>query len=483
MKIAAYVRVSTNEQAQEGYSIPAQKNRLEAYALSQGWEIVQWYVDEGESAKDLNRTELKRMLKAIEHGIFDCVLVYRLDRLTRSVMDLFSLLNTFDKYNIKFKSATEVFDTTNAMGRLFITIVSALASWERENLGERVRMGMQQKAREGKWTVANPPLGYVSNDSVLTINPSEAAIVKEIYNLYLSGMGMWKIAGHLNDRGIYPRSGKAWNQNPIGYILKNPIYIGRTRYNYRVNKDQYFEVEGIVPPIISEEEFNLVQQMIGSRRSAHPRQATSKFIFSKILKCARCGKTLNGHTSQTKRGEKVYYSYNYVCPNRKRSMCDASAISQNLLEERFVQLMEEWTMYQEASEIVQAESAATVQEHTEHILELENELKEIEKRRSKWQYAWVNEMISDVDFKKRTNEENEKEKMILKELKELTPKESSTRDDSIIDLWTDLKLNWANMDTETKKQFILIAVRSMKVDKINSNKTPDSISILEPKFN
>ncbi|MGZ7119966.1 MAG: recombinase family protein, partial [Methanobacterium sp.] len=201
MKVAAYVRVSTNEQAQEGYSIAAQKNRLEAYALSQGWEIVKWYVDEGESAKDLNRTDLTRMLKDVKLGIFDVVLVYKLDRLTRSVMDLYKLLDKFEEYNVKFKSSTEIYDTSTAMGRLFITLVSALAQWERENLGERVSMGMQQKAKEGKWTVANPPLGYVSNDSVLSIHPSEAAIVKEIYSLYLSGMGMWKIAGNLNERG------------------------------------------------------------------------------------------------------------------------------------------------------------------------------------------------------------------------------------------------------------------------------------------
>jgi site-specific DNA recombinase len=224
VKVAAYIRVSTDEQAQEGYSIPAQRNRLEAYAISQGWEIVQWYVDEGESAKDLNRTNLKRLLKALEQGIFECVLVYRLDRLTRSVLDLYKLLNTFEKHNVKFKSATEVYDTTTAIGRLFITLVAALAQWERENLGERVRMGMQQKAKEGKWTVSTPPLGYGSIDSVLTINHQEGSIIKEIYNLYLSGMGMWKIAKNLNERRIYGRSGKPWVQTTIRYILTNPIY-------------------------------------------------------------------------------------------------------------------------------------------------------------------------------------------------------------------------------------------------------------------
>lgn len=481
MKTIAYIRVSTTEQAEEGYSIPAQKNRLEAYALSQGWEIVQWYVDEGESAKDLNRTELKRMLKAIEMGIFDCVLVYRLDRLTRSVMDLFSLLNTFDKFNVKFKSATEVFDTTNAMGRLFITIVSALASWERENLGERVRMGMQQKAKEGKWTVANAPLGYTSNDSILSINPSEAAIVKEIYSLYLSGIGMHRIAGQLNERGLYPRSGKTWYQTQVSYVLKNPIYKGTTRYNYRVNTDQYFEVENVAPAIVTEEEFDLVQKMINSRSEAHPRQATSKFIFSKVLKCKRCGATLIGKTSTSKRREKVYHSINYCCPNRQRALCDLPSISQNLFEQKFIQALHEWDISREVDEITESEIAAAVEDHTETIKELEAELTKIEKRRDKWQYGWANDMINDLDFKKRLKEEDEKEKMILQELNKLTPTESD-QDNNINELLSDLKLNWYNMTEEMKKQFVLIIFRSITVDKINSTKTPDSISIQKPTY-
>lgn len=484
MKIAAYIRVSTNEQAEEGYSIPAQRSRLEAYALSQGWEIVKWYVDEGESAKDLNRTDLSRMLKDLELGIYECVLVYRLDRLTRSVMDLYKLLNLFDKNNVKFKSATEVYDTTTAIGRLFITLVSALAQWERENLGERVSMGMQQKAKEGKWTVANPPLGYTAADGMLTIHPSEAAVIKEIYHLYLSGMGMWKIAGNLNDRGLYPRSGKPWNQNPISYILKNPIYIGNTRYNYRVNQDQYFECEGVVPPIVSEEEFQLAQKMIHSRRTAHPRQATSKFIFSKVLKCARCGTTLIGKVSTVKRREKEYHSYNYYCPNKQRSMCDLPSINENLLEQRFIQEIHSWDSREEANEIIESEVSATIEDYTETIRELEHELKEIEKRRSKWQYAWVNEIINDIDFKKRMKEEEEKEKMIQKELNELTLSESPTSDnESILEIWTDLKLNWYHINKEQKKQFILIALQSMSVDKIIGDKTPHSIIIQDVKFN
>ncbi|MCD4838132.1 recombinase family protein [Neobacillus sedimentimangrovi] len=489
MKVAAYIRVSTEEQAQEGYSIPAQRSRLEAYALSQGWEIVQWYVDEGESAKDLNRTELKRMLKALEQNIFDCVLVYRLDRLTRSVLDLYQLLNKFEKHNVKFKSATEVYDTTTAIGRLFITLVAALAQWERENLAERVRMGMQQKAKEGKWTVSTPPFGYDAHDSILKINSTEAAVVKEIYKLYLSGKGMLNIARDLNQRGLWTKRGKPWSSGTIEYILTNPIYAGTLRYNYRVNKDQYFEVDGVAPAIVSEEDFNLAQKIISSRRQVHPRQATSKFIFSKVLKCGRCGKTLIGKTCQSKRGDKVYSSYNYFCPNRRRALCDMPLINQNFMEQKFLEMMDSWQMEQEAAELLQDQVAATVEDRTETIRQLEQELKEIEKRRSKWQYAWVNNMFSsddaknDSEFKKRMTEENENEKLIRQELESLSYHETPSQDSNILEYLTDIKLNWEYMDNKAKKQFILIAINSMTVDKISKEKSPDSIEIKEVRFN
>ncbi len=192
----------------------------------------------------------------MKENMFDCVLVYRLDRLTRSVLDLYTMLNKFDKYNVKFKSATEVYDTTNAMGRLFITLVAALAQWERENLAERVRMGMNQKAKEGKWTVSLTPLGFDKEGDYLVINEKEAAIVRELFDLYLTGKyGVGKVAKILNQRGIKTKSGAMWHFNSVRYVLMNMIYMGTMRYNYRVNKEQYFEIENVVPAIIDKKRF------------------------------------------------------------------------------------------------------------------------------------------------------------------------------------------------------------------------------------
>lgn len=491
MKVAAYIRVSTHMQVEEGYSLAAQRERLKAFAFSQNWEIVQFYVDEGISAKDMNRPELQRMLKGIREGVFDIVLVYKLDRLTRSVIDLDKLLKEFSKHKVMFKSATEVYDTTTATGRLFIRLVASMAQWERENLGERVRFGMEEKARTGKWTVSTPPLGYdMTDDCNLKINHQEAATVKEIYSLYIDGNGMWKIAKNLNERGLYTKKKKVWRQQTIEYVLTNPIYKGTTRYNYRVNSEQYFEVDGLVPPIIKAKEFDLVQMIIGSRRQAHPRQVSSKFIFSKILKCARCGHTLSSKYSTTKRNGKVYYSFNYYCTNRSVGTCDLPVINQTYFEQKFIQMIEQWDYKSISSKSVKNEVAATVEDQEETIKSLHKELKEIEKRRSKWQYAWVNGMFSkddaknDSEFKKRMNEEDEKEKMILKELEVITPQESVAEDSNhIIEILSNIKLNWQNMDLQTKKQFVMIAFDSITVDKTSNKRGSEWIEIKEVKLN
>src|SRR5690625_963900 len=193
MRTALYIRVSTREQL-DGYSISAQKRQLTAYCESQGWDVIGYYVEEGESAKDTNRTELQRMLGHVEEGLIDCVLVYKLDRLTRSVADLYDLLKIFDKHKCKFKSATEVYDTTSAMGRMFITLVASFAQFERERLSERVSMGMEQLTHEGKWKGGHVGFGHDRKDGEFIIVEHEAAVLRDMYKWYLEGLSDRKIA-------------------------------------------------------------------------------------------------------------------------------------------------------------------------------------------------------------------------------------------------------------------------------------------------
>ena len=482
MRAAIYCRVSTMEQAKEGYSIRAQLNRLKAFAMSQDWTVAKQYVDEGQSAKDMNRPNLQEMLKDVEKELFDVVLVYRLDRLTRSVLDLHEMLNFFDQHNVKFKSATEVYDTTTATGRLFITIVAAMAQWERENTAERISFGMEQKAREGKWVVSMAPYGYKRNGDNLEIVEEEAAIVQKIYEMYLTGKyGALKIARYLNRSGIKKR-GHGWGLNSVSYILRNPIYTGTMRYNYRVNKENYFEVEDAVPAIIRKQDFNVAQKILNRRTYDHPKKATSPYIFTSVLRCARCGGKMRGHMSVQRKTGKAYYAYSYHCVNKNKGLCDLPGISQNFLEIQFTKLIKDINVKNELASGAVNDQLQT-DNNPEQIAALKKELQEIEKRKTKWQYAWANEMISDEEFKKRSDEEKARTDEIEEALKNLQLKsENKESREMLAQTLRDLQANWSELDVMEKKMFVNTIVDTMTVDKKDFKRIPESVAITDISF-
>lgn len=153
-----YDRVSTFEQATEGYSIASQSESNKKFIESQNWELIDRYVDDGYSAKNLNRPEMQRLIEDAQAKKFDVVVFYKLDRLVRSVSDLDKLLKIFDANNIAIRSVTEPFDTTTAMGRFLIILVAAIAQWERETISERVSLNILQKTKSGEWKGGTPHL-------------------------------------------------------------------------------------------------------------------------------------------------------------------------------------------------------------------------------------------------------------------------------------------------------------------------------------
>lgn len=268
MHTAIYARVSTEEQATEGFSIHAQKDKLTKYAEANDWDIVDYYVDDGISGKNLiDRSEVSRLIEDVKKGKINNVLIYKLDRLTRSVKDLIYLIELFDEYNCTFNSQTEKIDTSNAVGRMFVKIIGIFAEFERENLAERVTLGYEQKTREGNYTNCNGVFGYdyVVGKGILKVNELEASYVIKIYEWYLDGDSMIKIANKLKDLNVPTKRGGRWNQSTVSSILTNPLYIGNIRYG--VGRKNGFEVTGKnITPIISENLFYGVQNLIKKRK-------------------------------------------------------------------------------------------------------------------------------------------------------------------------------------------------------------------------
>ena len=298
-----YIRVSTQEQSKEGYSLQAQKERLINYCKAKDYIIDDIYVDGGYSGSNLDRPAMNKLLVDIKEKKTDLVLVYKLDRLSRSQKDtLFLIEDKFIKNEIDFVSITENFDTTTPFGRAMIGILSVFAQLERENIKERVESGRIERAKKGLWCGApTPPLGYDLKDNSLIVNDYEAMQVKEVFRLYLEGLGKQRIQNHMIDKGYTNQYGDWSNISnaAVSRIVKNRTYIGEVSF-----KQQWYK--GIHENIIDVDTFNKAN-LINIKRKGKSRKV--KHFLSGLLYCGSCGEK---YITDAK-NEKRYY----VCRNRK----------------------------------------------------------------------------------------------------------------------------------------------------------------------
>jgi DNA invertase Pin-like site-specific DNA recombinase len=216
-----YVRVSTGRQAEQGVSLEAQEAKIRAMATVQGAELSEVIVDGGESAKNLNRPGLQRLLALVDSGKVKAVIVAKLDRLTRSVKDLCSLLELFEKRGVALISVAESLDTASAAGRLVITIMAAVSQWEREAIGERTRDALRHKRTSGE-RVGNIRFGFrLSPDGKhVEPDPGEQGVLTEIGHLRQSGHTLRGIAAALNRKALRTRRGSAWRLEHVARIIK-----------------------------------------------------------------------------------------------------------------------------------------------------------------------------------------------------------------------------------------------------------------------
>ncbi|ERI09759.1 recombinase family protein [Aneurinibacillus aneurinilyticus] len=455
MRAAIYARVSTTEQAKEGYSIDAQRSRLIDFVNSQGWEIADIYIDDGFSAKDLNRPKMQRMMHDMTKKHFDVVLVYKLDRLVRSVTDLHNLLQLFDKYDVKFKSATESFETTSAMGRFFITLVGAMAQWERENLAERVKMGMEQKVLKGERNGSYAPFGYQLTDGQLFIDPKEAPIVRRIFELYKT-KGLNHTARILNKEGLLGRRRKQWATFTIQYVIDNPVYCGKLRWN-KDSRSEEIITEGSHEKIISEKEFEEIQR-IRKSRSSYGKRVTSAYPFSTVLRCARCGSTFLGTHRRRKSG--ALYKY-YRCSGRfYHRNCDMPIVAEWKVTEAFLERAK-WKIDEQTKKELQVEKEEPVYSDRDA---LEEELKVIAKRKRKWQEAFANDAIDVEQLRANMAQEKEKEQRIMELLTEQPQETVEWNEDELLQHLQDIKSVWSDIDDYSRKQFVNEIFESISID-------------------
>jgi site-specific DNA recombinase len=330
-RVAIYVRVSTEEQAKEGFSISAQRQRLMSYAESMGWDIYDIYIDEGYSGAKADRPELNRLRADIKNKAFDLVLVWKVDRFFRSVYYLSEIIHQMDNSGIGFVSMTESFNTATPSGKAMLQMLAIFAEFERETIRERVRENLAERARQGLHH-GPVPYGYTRDEKKnLVIVPEQAIVVKRIFELRSKGKSYNDIRKDVEKR--YSQYLHTKDSNTLFYfivrMLENPVYCGQILH--RGNP-----MPGTHEAIITDELFKIVNTHSGSRHKEH------FYLFQWLMFCGTCGSRM---TSKTKK-EKYNRNRVYYCPNTRMKnkpsgvySCDGKQIRESIVLQQLVEYL------------------------------------------------------------------------------------------------------------------------------------------------
>lgn len=336
LKAGIYVRVSTLEQALHGYSIGEQQARLISYAKAQAYEIADIYSDEGVSGKSLVRPAIDRLINDIKANKIDIVLIYKLDRLSRRVKDVLELVELFEQYGVTLYSLNENIDLSSPFGRASLKMSATFSELERETIVERMQMGKDARAKQGKYSCPGKcPYGYKLDreTSSLTLAEEESEVVADAFNTYASqDMSIRKLYDYLSEK--YPTTTLLTDAMSFRRLLKNPIYTG-----YFTHKGELVKATN-VPAIIGYDVYLQVQKALDEKRTERHRDS-SPYLLTGLMFCARCGSTYVAKSrTNTKNGTKHYFYKQYGCTQRikydfrlkDKARCDNDNYSAEWLE-------------------------------------------------------------------------------------------------------------------------------------------------------
>ncbi len=349
-RVALYTRVSTDMQAgkDEG-SLDTQEARLRAFLLSRPGEheVRTVFREEGASGKSLDRPALQQLMRAVERDEVDLVVVTRLDRLSRSLLDFYELHRLFEKHTVRFVSLNETFDTSSPVGRAMLKLVLVFAELEREQTADRTRQAMQARAERGLWNGGSPPLGYDSQgNGHLDINAHEAELVRLIFDKYLELRSAPQVAGWLNEQGHRQKrftsrrkgetGGKRFTPASVRLLVKNRLYLGEITHKGEVFEGQH-------DPIIERDDFDRAQNVIEGNakgRRGPPLRAQHDYPLTGVAQCA-CGYALTS-SAGTGRGGKTYFYYR--CVGLQKNVdhpCEVRQVRAELLEDAVFSVVRE----------------------------------------------------------------------------------------------------------------------------------------------
>ncbi len=439
MKAALYIRVSTREQI-ENYSIPSQKEKLEAYCKSKGWDIYDTYIDGGYSGSNIDRPDLQRLLGDIKN--IDVVVVYKLDRLSRSQKDTLELIeDNFLKNNVEFVSLTETLDTSSPFGRAMIGILSVFAQLERENIAERMRNGHIKRAEDGYRGMGGDydPAGYTRKNGELIINPDEKEHIQQAFNLYEQLHSITKVQKELKLQGY-----NVWRFRRYRDILANKLYVGYVSFAGKHYRGKH-------EAIVEEDQFNRVQALL-ERHKGHNAHKAKESLLSGLMVCSHCGENFVSYHSNSRSGtNKKVYRY-YICrarrfPSEYPKKCMNKNWNQKKIEEIIIKEIQFLTVKKDGIK-------------PRKKIDYDVQIKKVTEKVERVLGLYTEGIIPKETLDKQIEILNQEKAEIVKRQKENTRNENELTDEQI----NDLAINLTKVDFPAKQAAIQKLIKQIKID-------------------
>ncbi|MCY9806090.1 recombinase family protein [Lentilactobacillus senioris] len=491
-RVAGYVRVSTMEQAAEGYSLAAQRQQIQEYCdKEEGRQLVNVYADEGISGKSISkRPAIQELLQDAKQHKFDVVVVWKNSRLARNTRELLEMLDIFDKNGVNFVSLSEGISRDTPVGRFAFTLLGTVSELERDNIAENVYLGERKRAQEGYANVGRV-IGYEPGvdefgKRSLVINPDEAPIIIRIFNMYADGHGYQYIARQLNDMGYKTKAGNDFSVTAVKTIVDNPLYVGKVRYGmYRnwdkkgrrgKNTENMILVDGKHEAIISDE---LWKRVVDRRKMVEKMPKwnyNGKNILTGILRCPECGGSMvmTSTTNKDRNGKAKKLRY-YSCAKAKHSgktACNYNSISaekaERIVEEKLSYVLLQPNIAEKVVDRMNDDMDKRVNEYQKSISNKEVEIERINQKINR--YVAIDddpELLRQINSRKALLQQkvNELENDISTFRKRIVAVENRTDVATINDI-----LRWVYQITRSKnrnylKQIYATFIETVTIDK------------------
>ena len=471
-KIAAvYIRVSTEDQAREGFSLGEQKEKLLQLCAFKEYEVFKVYKDAGISAKDMeHRPAFQEMLQDMRDGKINYIVAYKLDRVTRSVRDLEELILELEKYNCYLVCDRDDVNTSTANGRFFVRMLTVLSQLEIEIVSERTKFGLNGAIKSGH-IPGQRPFGYKSaDDKRMVIDNATRPYVEKIFDMYLEGKSFQQIANYFKENNIYPK--KKWKDTTIQKIIDNKIYMGDYEQYKRIGKQENLEpivYMNVVEPIISRAKWEECQRQKERNQRTYTRDRV--YTFFQRLKCPNCSRIMKCKGSGGTKRKYMYYTCEHCRINFNEDHVEC------LLRDFIYDLLE----YDMA---VKNFFLPVLEDKTNNIdtTSIDKEIRDLEKQRNRIKNLYIKGIVEIDDFKedykliedKLANLETKKLELINLENFNYSPhellaerdleKEKMIRLDTLNSL---LKSKWNVMDKSEKQEFISKFIDTIEIKKDN----------------